>query len=176
MTRLGIMGPQGSGKTTQAKLVAESLGLCFISSGDLVREKSDQDDPEGREFNRLLSIGEMVPDQMVAKLVQDEISKLDCEKGFVMDGYPRRVTQVDVWDPEFDKVFYLCLQDDEVEKRLLLRGREDDTPDLIKERLHLYHERTEPVLSYYQEKGKLIKIDGHGSIEEVNQRVMENLK
>ncbi len=173
MTRLGVMGPQGSGKTTQAKLIADKLGLCFISSGDLVREKSHHDDEVGREVKRLLDIGEMTSDELAADLVKQEIEK--CPGGYVMDGYPRRVTQLQVWDPEFDKVFYLEMEDDEVTNRLLKRGREDDTPELIEERLELYHLRTEPVLKCYQDKGNLIKIDGHGTIEQIHAQIMEEL-
>lgn len=166
-----LTGPQGSGKSTQAKLLAKKYGLAFISAGDLSREKAQEDSIDGGLARQSLGKGELLPDELVGRLVREKVENLDREKGIVLDGFPRSIDQLQYFDPNFDKVFYLDVPDEEVEKRLLLRGREDDTPELIRERLSIYHQLTEPVLQYYQQQGKLIRIDGTKNIEEVTAEV-----
>lgn len=174
--RILITGPQGSGKSTQAQLLASKLSLCFISAGDLVRKAALEKSAEGKLIKGSLSQGLLVDDKIVASLVKKEIAKEECCHGFVLDGYPRNLGQLNFFDPKFDKVIYLDVEDKEVEERLLRRGREDDTPEIIRQRLGLYHQLTEPVLDYYQKMGKLIKIDGSKSIEEVEAEIEEKLR
>lgn len=171
-----ITGPVGSGKSTQAKSVAEKFGLHFVSAGDLLRKKALEKTVDGRVAKQAIKEGQLVDDELMGGLVQEKINHNDCKNGFVLDGYPRRVDQLKYFDPQFDKVFYLQVSDEEVIKRLLLRGRSDDKPEVIRERLGVYHHLTEPVLDYYQNQGKLIRIDGEKSIEEISQEIKERLE
>ncbi len=166
-----INGPQGSGKTTHAKIIAEKFKLCFIKTGDMVREKALENSKDGKKLKKALDRGGLADDKIIAHLVENELARPNCRDNFVMDGYPRRLAQLKIFDPKFDKVFYLDLSDELAVKRMLKRGRSDDVPDLIKERLRLYHQVTEQVLRYYQEEGILIKIDAAGTIKEVSKEI-----
>jgi adenylate kinase len=171
-----ITGPQGSGKTTQAEILAKKLGFCEINTGDLLRELAEGDSPEGKILKTALDQGQLADDQIVSSVVNKKMASPECQKGLVADGYPRRVGQLNIFNPNFDKVFYLDVPDSIVEDRLIIRGREDDTPELIRERLQIYHQETEPVLAYYQNLGKLIKIDGCKNIESVTAEIEKYLK
>lgn len=171
-----ITGPQGSGKTTHAKIVAEKFNLCFIKTGDLVRNKALENSDEGRKLKEALDKGELADDRIIANLVENALVQQNCKDNFVMDGYPRRLPQLQVFDPGFDKVFYLDLSDEMAIERMLKRGREDDTPQLIQQRLMLYHRETEKALKYYQTMGILIKINAARSIGEVAGDIVDHLK
>lgn len=166
-----VTGPQGSGKTTQAQILANKLGILLIDTGEMLRKLAEQKSLEGAEVKDELNKGELVEDEIVADLVKKEVEKPAYKAGYVMDGYPRTMDSLKLFDPNFDQVFYLDISDEEVEKRLLARGRADDTPSLIRERLMLYHQNTQAVLNYYQNLGKLVKINGRGSIEQIAQEI-----
>lgn len=170
-----VTGPQGSGKTTQARLLAEYLGVSLVGTGDSLREMSKEDSSLGKKIKEALKSGDLVDDAIVAEVVQQRLKASDCQNGFIMDGYPRSLHQLEVFDPNFDLVFYLDISDEEVTQRLIKRGREDDEQEIIAERLRLYHELTEPILSYYQEKGILERIDGNGEIEDIQARIREKV-
>ncbi|MDD5415581.1 MAG: nucleoside monophosphate kinase [Candidatus Daviesbacteria bacterium] len=170
-----LIGPQGSGKSTQADLLAKDLNLPKISTGDIFRELSLQDSEEGRKIKGILNSGELIDDLETAKIVEQRLNKDDCRKGFILDGYPRNRKQQQIFDPKVDKVFDLEVPDHEVVKRLLARGREDDTMETIKKRLSLYHEQTMPLLDYYKNQGILIEIDGMGDIEDIYRRIKDRL-
>lgn len=167
--RILLLGPQGSGKSTQAKLLAQKYNLVFISIGDLVREKAQEDSEEGRRVKEIMERGDLVDDMTVANLFKEKLSA--GEVGFVTDSYPRRLSQVENYDPGIEKAIYIDISDDEILKRLLSRGRVDDTKEAIEKRLSIYHQETSPLLDYYESQGKLSKINGEGSIEEVFERV-----
>ena len=170
-----ITGPQGSGKTTQSQMVAQRLSLCLIDSGDLVRDKSQEDSEVGRNLKDSLAKGLLSNDAVVADLVKKKISEESCQDRLVMDGYPRELHQLDFFDPKFDKAFYLELSDAEALERLLKRGRADDTPELIRTRLAIYHKRTEPVLDYYRKQGILTTVDGSQSIKAITEAIIKSL-
>lgn len=165
--RILLIGPQGSGKSTQAGLLAEYLNLPKISTGDIFRNM-----PEVKE---ILAAGKLVDDEVTAKIVKNRLQELDCQKGYILDGYPRNIRQAEIFDPEFDKVIYLRVSDEEVMRRLMQRGREDDTPEGIKTRLNLYYEQTRPLLTYYKNKGVLIEINGKGSIKEIQDEIKKSI-
>lgn len=153
-----LAGPQGSGKTTQAKFLAQKYGLTFISAGKLLRELARSGSEEGERIRQQMEEGGFVDDKVAARLVSEGIDK-DSKNGFILDGFPRRFSQLEYFNPDFDKVIYLEVPDKEVSGRMLQRGRADDTPEAIEERLRLYHEETEPVLNYYEKQGKLIRVN-----------------
>lgn len=171
-----LIGPQGSGKSTQAKLLAEYLKVPFISTGDIFREMAQKPaDLLGRMVKKILDEGKLVDDETTSKIVKDRLSQPDCQSGFVIDGYPRTLEQVKIFDPEFDQVFYLDVPEEEVIKRLVKRGRADDTEELIRMRLNLYYQQTQPLLDYYRNLRVLLEIDGTGSIEEVQDKIRKQL-
>lgn len=170
------MGPQGSGKTTQAKLLAKVLKVPLISTGDVLRQISRQSSFLGRRIKTALDQGKLADDQLVAEVVAERVSQADCQNGFVMDGYPRSITQLKLFDPQFDRIFYLDISGNQVIDRLLKRGREDDTPKLITERLKFYHQLSEPLIGLFGEKGILQRVDGTGSIYKIQSEIRSSLK
>lgn len=159
-----FVGPQGSGKSTQGKLLAQFLGLPYLSTGDLFREM-------GGEIKQILDQGKLVDDQTTVKIVEAKLNGEEYSNGFILDGYPRNLEQIKLFDPGFDQVIYLDLSDKEATKRLLIRAREDDTAELIAERLSSYHRQTDPILDYYRQKEILKQIDGLGNIEDIQQKI-----
>lgn len=170
-----LTGPQGSGKTTQAESLARYLNVPLVGTGEVLRQMAKGKNTLGEKIRKALDKGYLVDDKIVAQLVVARLSRKDCKVGFVMDGYPRSRAQLRLFDPRFDKVFYLDLSDDEVTGRLLKRGREDDIGELIEKRLKVYHEMTEPLLEYYQEKSMLVRINGLGTIDEVQSRIRQEI-
>lgn len=170
-----ITGPQGSGKTTQAEILAKHLNLPFVGAGDLLREFAKGRSEESVKVRQDLAAGRFVDDNVLAKLMSQNLAQSRFQNGFVADGYPRSFSQLKVFDPKFDQVFYLEISDEEAEERLLRRGREDDTAEVIKERWRWYHRETDPILDYYQKLGILVVIDAGRSIEEVTREIEAKL-
>lgn len=175
MKRILFIGTQGSGKSTQAKLLSEFLGVPLISTGEYFRNLASSESEEGKMIKAILDAGKLVDDKITSEIVKKRLDQDDCRRGFVMDGYPRNLEQVSYFDPQFDKVFYLNVLDEEIIKRLSARGREDDTPELIKTRLDLYYEQTLPLLDYYQTKGVLTEFDGMGNVQKIQDEIKKSL-
>lgn len=166
-----LIGPQGSGKSTQADLLAQHLKLPKISTGDIFRKLRDEDSTEGKRIKQILDSGKLVDDQTTSQIVRDRMSQEDCKDGLVMDGYPRNMEQLRLFDPQFGRVIYLNVPEQEVIKRLIERGRSDDTPESIKIRLELYYRQTKALLDYYKNQGILTEIDGVSGIDSIQQRI-----
>lgn len=171
-----VIGPQGSGKTTQARRIAQKFGLCMIKTGEILRELSEQDSETGAKVKQMIEKGELIDDATVAEIVRKRTEEVRCRDGFVIDGYPRTMEQVQLFDPGFNKVVYLQLSDQEAMKRLLKREREDDTPELIKERLSLYHEETKPIIDYYNSLNNVVTVNGEQSETEVENDIFKALE
>jgi len=184
--RLIMMGPPGAGKGTQAKFVAEHFGVPAISTGDIFRANVSQGTPLGVEAKRYMDAGEYVPDEVTNLMVRNRIDEKDAEPGFLLDGYPRTLAQVEELDGmikftghSLDAVVVLTVDPEEIVGRLLQRaqveGRADDTEDVIRRRQEIYVEQTEPLIEVYRGRGILIEVDGMGEVAEVTQRIFEAL-
>jgi adenylate kinase len=184
--RLIIMGPPGAGKGTQAKFIAEHFKIPAISTGDIFRANVSKGTPLGVEAKRFMDAGEYVPDEVTNLMVRDRIDEPDAVSGFMLDGYPRTLSQVEELDGmikftghELDAVLVLTVDQDEIVERLLQRaqveGRTDDTEDVIRRRQEVYTEETEPLIEIYRGRGILIEIDGMGEVDQVTQRIFDAL-
>lgn len=170
-----FLGPQGSGKSTQAKMLVSQLNLPYIEMGQVLRDKAQEDTEIGRQIKTPLDLGELVPDEITISLLNEKLTTPEFQNGFILDGYPRNQVQIQGLKAKIDKVFYIRIDDTEAVKRLLLRGRHDDTKELLTRRLEIYHEKTEPLLKKYRSQNILIEINGDKSIEEVNKSIIEKL-
>jgi|SRR5690606_24068701 len=184
--RLLLMGPPGAGKGTQASIIAERYGIPAISTGDLFRNNVARGTDLGREAERYMNAGEYVPDDVTNAMLRDRLLEPDAEKGFLLDGYPRTLAQVEFLDSvleeqgvSLDRVVELVVDVDEVVSRLLARaaaeGRKDDTEEVVRRRLEVYAEETAPLLELYDSRGLLIRVDGVGTVEEVANRITASL-
>ena len=180
------MGPPGAGKGTQAKFVAQHFGIPAISTGDIFRANVSQGTPLGEEAQRYMDSGEYVPDEVTNSMVRNRIDEPDAEPGFLLDGYPRTLAQVEELDGmigftghRLDAVVVLTVDDDVLVQRLLqraaLEGRADDTEDVIRRRQELYAEQTAPLIEVYRDRDILIEVDGLGEVDDVTQRVFAAL-
>lgn len=170
-----VLGGQGSGKSTQAKMLAAKLGLPYIEMGQLLREKSKANDTEAGEIREAVEAGNLVPDQIVIKTLNERINKSDCKNGFVLDGYPRNYAQLEGLPKGITRAFFIKVPDDITIKRLIERGRHDDSLDLITRRLELFHYQTEPLLTYFRQEGILEEVSGLGTREQVHQDIIARL-
>ena len=181
------MGPPGAGKGTQAVVVASSLGIPHISTGDIFRANVSAGTPLGEEAQRYMDAGEYVPDSITNAMVRDRISHDDCNPGFLLDGYPRTLEQVNELDMmlqadgrRLDRVVELTVDTEEVVGRLLRRaqeqGRADDTADVIRRRLEVYFDQTAPLVAVYRERGILLEVDGMGDVVDVTERILGALR
>lgn len=184
--RLIMMGPPGAGKGTQAKFVAEHFGIPAISTGDIFRANVTEGTPLGLEAKRYMDAGEYVPDEVTNLMVRNRIDESDAAPGFLLDGYPRTLAQVEELDGmikftghSLDAVVVLTVDADEIVQRLLQRaqveGRADDTEEVIRRRQELYGEETEPLIDVYRDRNILIEVDGMGEVSDVTRRIFEAL-
>src|SRR5829696_2726779 len=184
--RLIIMGPPGAGKGTQAKFIAEHFKIPAISTGDIFRANVSQGTELGLEAKRYMDAGDYVPDEVTNLMVRNRIDEPDAENGFLLDGYPRTLAQVDELDGmirhtghQLDAVVVLTVDQDEIVARLLQRaqveGRADDTEEVIRRRQDVYLEQTEPLIAVYKSRDLVIELDGMGEVSEVTQRIFHAL-
>jgi len=178
--RLVLFGPPGAGKGTQAQRIAAAFGIPHISTGDMLRQAVAAGSALGVQVKEILERGHLVPDELIGKVIADRIAQPDAAGGFLLDGFPRTVPQIDILenalgDRRLDRVVMLVVPDAVVEQRLLGRAatgdggavRADDRIETIRERLRVYKEQTEPVAAVYRQKGLLAEVDGTGTIDEV---------
>jgi adenylate kinase len=180
--RILLLGPPGSGKGTQGKLLSERLGVPAISTGDILRQAVKDGSPLGRQAQAIMAKGELVPDDVIIGLIRERISQPDARRGFILDGFPRTVPQAQALEAMLSgngdglsAVLNFSVPEPELVERMLQRsraeGREDDRPETIQERLRVYREKTEPLIGYYKKKDLVADVAGVGTIPEIASRV-----
>ncbi len=173
-----LLGPQGSGKGTQAKRIAAEYGIPHVSTGDMFRMAIAADTDLGREVEPILAAGSLVPDELTVAIIEARLAEDDAQDGFVLDGFPRTLVQAEALDTllsaigrDLDAVLFFDLPDDVARERALGRaheeGRPDDTPDVLDRRLAIYHADTEPVVERYRTTGKLVPLHAGRAVNEV---------
>jgi adenylate kinase len=178
--RLVLVGPPGAGKGTQAERLAGRLNIPHISTGDLFRGNLRDQTPLGVEAEGFIDSGELVPDEVTVAMVRDRLAEPDVATGFILDGFPRTVSQAEslagllgARDCELDAVVELTVPDEVVVRRLLGRGRSDDTEDVIRRRQQVYRDDTAPLLKFYRDR--VVNVDAVGTVEEITDRVFDAL-
>jgi adenylate kinase len=209
-----LLGAPGAGKGTQAANLARELNLVHIATGDLFRQALEQKTELGLQAKAYMEKGALVPDELTIKMVMERLSAPDCQRGAILDGFPRNLPQAEALDmalarqgKRIDKVVYIKVAEEELLKRLSgrwlcrncqtpyhavdsppkvwgkcdkcggeLYQRPDDTPETVRKRLQVYFVETAPLIEYYTKTGKMLEVDGEGSIGEVGSRIVSALK
>ncbi|MDD4631417.1 MAG: adenylate kinase [Proteiniphilum sp.] len=178
MLNVVIFGAPGSGKGTQSEKLIEKYGLSHVSTGDLLRAEMKVKSQLGQMAESYMSRGQLVPDDVVVGMLEGLIKKNNHVKGFIFDGFPRTLAQgkaLDAmlvkYDEKVNVVLSLEVEDEELIARLLKRGeisgRSDDNKETIESRLRVYYDQTAPLKDFYREQGKLVRIPGQGSVDEI---------
>ena len=178
--RVVLVGPPGAGKGTQAVVLSEKLGVPHISTGELFRAHAEKATELGRQAKSYMDRGELVPDEVTNEMVHQRLADQDARDGFVLDGFPRNVAQADVLESylaeqgvKLDGVLEFDVPEKVVLERLVARGRNDDTEEVIHNRFEVYRRETTPLLDYYD--GLVLTVDAVGSVEEVTARALRAL-
>lgn len=183
-----VLGPQGSGKGTQAKKIAATYGIPHIATGDMIREMKERETELGAELREVYDRGDLVGDELMIRLIRDRLDRGDTLPGFVLDGFPRTLVQAEALDDlmaelgrPIDVVFDLQVPDrQQLFERLMKRAREesrsDDTPEAMQRRLELYDRETAPLVDYYRStRGNVVGIHADRSIEDVFTEIQQSL-
>lgn len=175
--RLVILGKQGAGKGTQCELLVERYGVAHISTGDMLRAAVAAGTPLGRQAKEVMDAGELVSDELILGIVAERLEAPDTAAGFLLDGFPRTEAQADglfalLAPHAVSRAIDLDVADDIVTRRMLDRGRADDTPEAIARRLELYEAETAPLRKLFADRGVLVTVDGLGTPAEVHQRIV----
>jgi adenylate kinase len=203
-----LLGPPGAGKGTQADTITHVIGVPQVSTGDIIRAAIRNQTPLGLEFKTFANAGALVPDELVNRLVAERLSQDDCQRGFLLDGYPRTVAQAEWLDHmlaglgrRIERVVLLDVADDAILERVTGRRtdpltghiyhmtfdpppadvldrliqRPDDTAAVLVNRLAEYRAKTAPLIPYYEGRGVLVRVNGVGPVEQVQQRTLQAL-
>jgi adenylate kinase len=185
--RILLLGPQGSGKGTQAQRISSTYGVPHIATGDMLRAAMAAGTELGGRIKPIYDAGELVPDDLMIELIRERLSQPDAERGFVLDGFPRTLEQADALDDmlleigsPLDVVFDLQIDEPTTVLRLHGRaqeeGRSDDTPEAIAKRLELFRDATMPVIEHYRAQGKVVGVHAAGTVNEVFNEIQEALE
>ena len=174
-----IMGPPGSGKGTQAVRVCQKRNMAHVSTGDMLRAAMAAGSELGRQVKSVVESGDLVGDRLMLELVADRLEQSDAAEGFMLDGFPRTLPQVDGLlaqledsEMELDAVLLLEVPDKVITERMRSRGRTDDVEKTIRHRLDVYRQQTEPVIAHLRARGvEITEVDGVGSMDEITERI-----
>lgn len=177
MYKIFILGPQGSGKGTQANLLSQKLGIPALSMGQLLRDETASGSDLGKEIQDVINRGELVSDQLALQILKGRLSREDAKDGYILDGYPRNKAQYEAF-ASFDAptaVLVITVPREESVARLMRRAqieqRPDDTKEAIERRLEIYDQETKPIIDWYRAQGIVHEINGVGSLEDVEARI-----
>lgn len=178
MARLIFLGPPGAGKGTQAQALAQSFGIPHISTGDILRNAVSQKTDLGVKAQSYMDKGELVPDQLILEMVRERLHESDVKQGWILDGFPRTVAQATFLDQllqeihqSYDYVINFDVPDDILIARLLNRGRQDDSEQVIRHRLDIYREQTAPLIDFYQQRKQLLSVHADQHVDAVTTEI-----
>jgi adenylate kinase len=180
---LVLLGAPGAGKGTQAQRIVAEYGIPQISTGDILRAAVAAGSELGERVRPIMESGQLVPDELIVDLIRDRLEQADTAGGCIFDGFPRTIPQARALDEMLPRIgrritsaLFFDLPDEEAKRRMFGRaeqeGRADDTPEVIEERIRVYHEKTSPLLEHYRTSSTLVRIDASGTVEEVYARVV----
>ena len=179
--RIILFGPPGCGKGTQAVFVSESLSIPHLSTGDMLRSAVSSGSEVGLKAKEIMESGGLVSDEIVLSIVKERISKNDSKIGFILDGFPRTINQAEKLDlllnvsQKIDCVLRIKVDEEEIINRLIDRGRDDNKPEIIKNRFKTYNSETQPLIPFYEKRKILFNIDGMQKIEKVSEDIKKVL-
>ncbi len=180
MIRLILIGPPGSGKGTQAAVIANCYHLSHISTGEVLRAAVSQGTDLGLKAKQYMDRGDLVPDELIFGIVRDRLSSEDARDGWLLDGFPRNAEQARYFETMLKEINQSCDQvvnfqvsDDSIVHRLFERGRQDDQEDIVRHRLQVYYDQTAPLVDFYAKRKKLVSVDGDRPIEQVTASLKE---
>ena len=187
MAKVLLLGPQGSGKGTQARLISQSFGIPHIATGDILRSAMADGTELGRKVKPIYDSGHLVPDELMIGIIRDRLARADTENGFILDGFPRTLAQAEALEgmlkeigKDLDVVFVLQLPEqvavDRLANRALIEGRKDDTPEAIAKRLELYRRETEPLIEWFRVRSNVVPVHGERSIDDVFSEIQQALE
>ncbi|MGZ8794399.1 MAG: adenylate kinase [Gaiellaceae bacterium] len=182
-----LLGPQGSGKGTQAKRIQAEYAAPHIATGEILRAAIEAESELGRRVKPIVESGQLVPDDLMIELIRERLREDDAQSGFILDGFPRTLPQAQALDEmlgdigrELSIVFGFQLEDsvgiERMTKRATLEQRKDDTPEAIAQRLELYHRETEPLIDYYRAQGNLVGVHADHPVDHVFAEIQEALE
>jgi adenylate kinase len=178
-----LIGIQGSGKSTQGNLLSEKLKIPYLSTGHIFREMAKEKTPLGRYIKEVMNAGFLLPDGKTVHIVSEYLKRPEYQNGYILDGFPRTIEQVEKFENGVSKVIYLKVSDKEALWRLSYRNgndegemREDETLAAIRRRIELFHKLTEPVLEHYRRKRILVEIDGEKEVKDIYKEILEKIK
>ncbi|MES1926069.1 adenylate kinase [Salinisphaera sp. T31B1] len=178
MLKIVLLGAPGSGKGTQSEKLVAEYGVPQISTGDLLRSAVSKQTELGQKAKAAMDAGELVSDDIVVGMIRERLNEPDAENGFILDGFPRSLSQAEALDGllnELDRplqgVIHIKVDNEEIVQRLMARGRADDNEETIRNRLKVFQEQTQPLVSYYEDKGLLSAVAGVGDIDEIYARI-----